>query len=325
MSICSNTNIIADRFVQRIRIYKAFNLPIDSLDEEIDADFFLSEEIQENDKGNPVWHMLYTHEGTMLSRSRSTYDSKGNCVKLEEFTTEETENPDTVTVLSYNEDNSLHSKSVFFYGELTEETHHRYNSYGKIYEKNIRKISDGEADEIVKVFYRYHITAPDCCIREEYYSNGKNYLNIMREWLVGQLPPFMTEETHERLDIVEQSQTFRFYDPRTSLNNVSEEIYNWKGEFIKESRVLYDGELIARIAWHHSAEAESAETQVEEFVYDVQNRLVSSRYLTSQELLRKQMVYDDQSRISARLTNHKSFGAYEVLLEKWEYEYLQDA
>lgn len=310
--------------MKRTRIYKSINPPIDTLDQEIETEFFLADETIEDDNGNPVKHNAFDANGELVSSLHSFYDGKGNLIRVEEFSSFETDSPDTKTIRNFDEENRLVSESVYFFDDLIKETTFRYNSYGNISEQVYRSLDEGGQEEINRSVFHYHIAAPSCCIREAYFhvveNKEENYLNIHREWLVTQDPLFQTEEHEEKLDIPEQSVYHRYYDPRTSVNNVAEEIYNYKGEFVKECRMIYDGDKIARIAWHNSDAPDSSAVSVEEFVYDVKGRLISRRLAAPKEQLTIQTVYDAESRISMQLMNHKTSNAYEVILEKYEYK-----
>lgn len=302
--------------MQRIKIYKAENVAVDTLEPEPDVDFFLVEETLEDAQGNVHERIVYDYEETIVSREVNTYDAEGRLVKTQEFN-DDAEEPDRVVVREFDPNGLLFSESVLFFGEVTEETKYVYNSYRMLIEKIISRAEDGET----RVHYYYLAAHPDCCEKEAYFADGKNYLNVYREWHFPDGSPFLAEEKFERFDEMEKSKLVRYYDPKTSVNNVQKKIFNRKGNFIEEYRMIYDEDLLARTSLHKGEAPDNPASSVEEFRYNTAGKLVESNLRGNDDSVQISLFkYLPDGKLYLTLGKAKTRNESMIVLEKWVYE-----
>lgn len=325
----------------RTRTYTAINPPVDSIDDEKDIRFQLTEERIENEQGRELSIITYTPEGDFSCKTLFTYDSKGNCTSIEEYAVEVDDQPDKRIVFTYNPDGKPESETIYYMGALSVLKQYEYNSYGMLSAAMTRELGkdedDPDSDEydyVMTVVYEYDLAAPQCCVKEEHTGcmvispeeeECFNGLNIYRQWDTAVKPPFLLEMRIENNRVLEQSVVHRYYQPGTQANNVVEEMYNWKGELTREKRSIVNDDLPEKIAWHEDEIADSKELMTEEFEYNANGDVIKLTVTSPGEFIESHMQYDEKSRMVKKLVKTKYTGFYELLFEKKEYEMINEA
>ncbi len=302
------------------RVYKAENPPFDRIEDIGEITIFLCQHNVSDDNGNIVEQVYYDNAEQPRNHDLSTFDSDGRLLRMEERTVGEAE-PDCISEYTYDASGKMLKDRKYVAGE-------ELNAIDYSYDMDGRLVKETDHDQETEERISWHPKFRDSIERIENYKNGRLVCTITNVWERRNGEPFLAEqsEMHEKETSHENySRIRRFYDPKTTPNNVAEEVYNRHGNFLEEARELYDekGNLL-RLSRHSSEDSDSIPFYYEEYVYDKKGLLIhekcfvdaSSGHAPSRMPGETLYSYDGEGRVHMKLEKH---GAMSALLV-YEYE-----
>lgn len=327
--------------MRKIKTYTAYNPPVETLEDNIDLTVYLSLEVLEDEHGNILesrdYNMeeqlvncsvfvyddhkniletrIYDSEEQLMNRNVNAYNENGKIIRSEEFLDGETES-NIITCYEYDPNGFLMSETATYWGEVTKKIIRKYNSSGKLIEKTEYKPEQDEQ----KIFYEYHLTKPDLCVREEHFSGTENIKNISREWKLNDEKPFLQEEFHEVLNEKYMSRIYRFYDPQTTEGKVWREVYNDLGDLLEDYKLLFSkgNEVFSALA---QSEDGTSSFSVEHRQFDSEGReIVCYSVYDNASESRVETRYNSEGLPALQLIKRNRYGNVEIFLHKIEYE-----